>query len=122
MHISSKLTRLLSHLDLNSGTGRAPLSLFLLVNDVLTSTYPPSSQVKQYARWVLRTLSDIMRRCDGNENESLQSEVQAEALNRIVTTVKQGVTLWLMDKRKVMNEEEWAYDVCHLVILFGSFD
>ena len=91
---------LLSRLDLDE-IREAPPSLFRLVNDVLSATYPPSPQVKQYARWLLRSLSDLIRKC---ENE--------EMANVIVTSVKQSVSMWILDEAQSANEEEWSYDVC----------
>jgi len=30
----------------------------------------------------------------------------------IVTSVKQSVSIWILDKAESANEEEWSYDVC----------
>jgi len=97
---------LLSHLDIDE-IREAPSSLLRLVNDVLSATYPPSPQVKQYARWLLRSLSDMVRKCENEEMASV-----------IVTSVKQSVSMWILDEAESTDEEEWSYDVC----LMSHFD
>ncbi|KIL61387.1 hypothetical protein M378DRAFT_82602 [Amanita muscaria Koide BX008] len=100
---------LLSRFDIDSLSGDLPLSLFRLVNDVLYASYPPSNQVKQYVRWVLRTLSDLLRRCDGCENS--QKEVHADLVSTMVAAVKQSVALWITDDKNAVSEDDWAYDM-----------
>ena len=94
---------LLSHLELDDLREAPPLSLLRLVNDVLGATYPPSPSVKQYARWVLRTISDLVRKCDDKE-----------MMRATVAAVKESVSVWILDEVQVMDEDEWVYDVRHI--------
>ncbi|KAF8630008.1 hypothetical protein AX15_003157 [Amanita polypyramis BW_CC] len=90
---------LLSRLELGD-LREPPSSLLRLVEDVLGATYPPSPPVKQYARWVLRTISDLVRKCDNKE-----------MANSTVTAVKESVSMWILDEMQVMDDEEWIYDM-----------
>jgi hypothetical protein len=90
---------LLSRLDPDE-IREVPSALLGLVNDVLSATYPPSPQVKQYARWLLRSLSDLVRKCEDKDMASV-----------IVAAVKQSVSIWILDEAESMKEEEWSYDV-----------
>ena len=90
---------LLSHLDPDE-IREVPAVLLGLINNVLLATYPPLPQVKQYARWLLRSLSDLGRKCE-----------DMDLTNIIVAAVKQSVTMWILDEAESMNEEEWPYDV-----------
>ena len=90
---------LLSRLDPDE-IREVPSALLGLINDVLSATYPPSPQVKQYARWLLRSLSDLVRKCE-----------DMDLANVIVAAVKQSVSTWILDEAESMNEEEWSYDV-----------
>ncbi|KAK2465757.1 hypothetical protein APHAL10511_002301 [Amanita phalloides] len=90
---------LLSRLDLDE-IREVPSSLLGLINAVLVATYPPSAQTEQYARWVLRSVSDLLRKCS-----------EKEMACAIATAVKESVSMWILDEARASNEEEWAYDM-----------
>ncbi|KAF8636188.1 hypothetical protein AX17_003676 [Amanita inopinata Kibby_2008] len=90
---------LLSRLDLDE-IRELPMTLLQLVDNVLRSTYPPLPSVTQYARWLLRTVAQLLDRC-----------VMREFAVGLVTAVRQSVSVWIQDETEVYNEEEWSYDI-----------
>ncbi|PFH53300.1 hypothetical protein AMATHDRAFT_137672 [Amanita thiersii Skay4041] len=77
-----------------------PIELLNLVNQVLLGNYPPMPDMKQYLRWLLRTLAKAIESC-----------VTKDFAEVIVTTLRHSVSLWISDNNKEYSEDEWIYDL-----------
>src|SRR6266851_1003768 len=86
---------LLSHLDAPSD---AP-ALLGFVNDTLVSTYPPEPRNKVASMWLIRAATRVVDTCP------------VKRLCEVVSSLQDGLSVWVADQHRVLTAEEYAFDV-----------
>jgi len=86
---------MLSHLDIPPD---AP-ALLGFVNDTLVSTYPPEPRNKVASMWLIRAATRVVDTCS------------VKKLREVVSTLQEGLGVWVADQYQVLTAEEYAFDV-----------
>jgi hypothetical protein len=89
---------LLANLDI-ADTRTVPVSLCELINDTLTSIYPPTEQNKLPSVWLLRTLTRILGACP------------IELIEQLLECVQDGLCRWISDESQALTEQEYNADI-----------
>ncbi|KAI0269927.1 hypothetical protein BC834DRAFT_922720 [Gloeopeniophorella convolvens] len=74
-------------------------ALLALANDTLASTYPPEHCNKVVAMWLVRTVTRTVDICPRAH------------LREVVSSVQEGLGVWVADQHKVFTAEEYAFDI-----------
>lgn len=89
---------LLSHLDFNEAR-EIPMDVLGLTNDSLLAAYPPESDDKVTALWLIRSLTRIIDACP------------AELALNLFELVQEGLSVWIADEFEAFSAEEYALDI-----------
>lgn len=89
---------LLSHLDFNEAR-EIPMDVLGLTNDSLLAAYPPESDDKVTALWLIRSLTRTIDACP------------AELALNLFELVQEGLSVWIADEFEAFSAEEYALDV-----------
>jgi hypothetical protein len=95
---------LMSHLDI-ADARQLPNSIFEFVNDTLQSCYPPEPRNMVHSTWMIRSLTRVFHACPN------------ELVLNLVETVQDGMCTWISDEYRVLSQEEYVYDVSHILVI-----